>query len=109
MSWTVSYLPEAVDDLRALDGSQRILVRKAIQKVSTNPLPKAEGGYGTPLGNRSQANLTGFLKVKLRSAGLRIVYRLIRHEGQMLVLVIGVREDSEVYQDAKKRINKHEL
>ena len=105
MSWTVSYLPEAVDDLRALDGSQRILVRKAIQKVSTNPLPKAEGGYGTPLGNRSNTNLAGFLKVKLRAAGLRIVYHLIRREEQMLVIVIGIREDSEVYQEAQKRIN----
>ena len=107
MSWTVNYLPEAVEDLRALDGSQRILVRKAIQKVSANPLPKSEGGYGTPLGSRGSTNLTGFLKVKLRAAGLRIVYRLIRHEGQMLVVVIGVREDSEVYQEAQKRIDDH--
>ena len=107
MSWAVSYLPEALDDLRALDGSQRVLVRKAIKKVSANPLPKAEGGYGTPLGNRSNKNLAGFLKVKLRAAGLRIVYRLIHREGQMLVIVIGVREDSEVYQEAQKRIDDH--
>lgn len=109
MSWTVGYLPEALNDLRALDGSQRVLVRKAIQKVSANPLPKAEGGYGTPLGSRGGTNLTGFLKVKLRGAGLRIVYRLIRREGQMLVVVIGIREDSEVYHEAQKRIDGHEV
>ena len=46
MSWNVNYLPEALEDLRRLDGSQRILIRKAIQKVCRNPLPEAEGGYG---------------------------------------------------------------
>ena len=33
MSWDVKYLPEALEDLRKLDGSQKILIRKAIQKV----------------------------------------------------------------------------
>lgn len=42
MSWEVRYLPEVLDDLRALDGSQRILVKKAIEKVRTNPLPDTE-------------------------------------------------------------------
>lgn len=46
MNWDVTYIPEALDDLRRLDGSQRILVRKAIQKVASNPLPENEGGYG---------------------------------------------------------------
>ena len=32
MSWKLSYLPEAEKDLKALDGSQRILVLKAIKK-----------------------------------------------------------------------------
>lgn len=46
MSWNVKYLPEALEDLKKLDGNQKILVRKAIQKVCQNPLPAAEGGYG---------------------------------------------------------------
>ena len=33
MSWTLEYLPEAEKDLKALDGSQRLLVLKAIKKV----------------------------------------------------------------------------
>ena len=98
MSWNVKYLPEALDDFRKLDGSQKILVRKAIQKVCQNPLPETEGGYGKLLGNKSSTNLTGFLKIKLRGAGLRIVYQLIRQGDYMLVIVIGVREDEEVYE-----------
>ncbi|MDD3338067.1 MAG: type II toxin-antitoxin system RelE/ParE family toxin [Lachnospiraceae bacterium] len=109
MSWNVNYLPEALEDLRRLDGSQRILIRKAIQKVCQNPLPETEGGYGKLLGNKNNTNLSGFLKVKLRGAGLRIVYQLIRRDDDMLVIVIGAREDEEVYEIASKRIAKHDL
>ena len=100
MSRNVVYLPEAEKDLKDLDSSQRILVLKAIKKVSQNPLPSNEGGYGKPLGNHSRTDLAGFLKVKLRSAGLRVVYKLIRTETEMLVVVIGARADEDVYDQA---------
>lgn len=109
MNWEVKYLPEALEDLRKLDGSQKILVRKAIQKVCKNPLPETEGGYGKLLGNKNGSNLSGFLKIKLRGAGLRIVYQLIRQGDHMLIIVIGAREDEEVYEVARKRIGKHGL
>jgi len=80
MSWKVEYLPEAEKDLKGLDGSQRNLVLKAIKKVQQNPLPVDEQGYGKPLGNHNSTNLAGLLKIKLRSAGLRIVYQLRRTE-----------------------------
>ena len=76
MNWTVEYLPEAEKDLKKLVGSQRILVLKAIKKVQQNPLPVEENGYGKPLGNHSNANLAGLLKIKLRASGLRVVYQL---------------------------------
>lgn len=38
MNWQVAYLPEASKDMKQLDGSQRILVRKATKKVQQNPL-----------------------------------------------------------------------
>lgn len=109
MNWTIVYLPEVKKDLQALSQTQRILIRKALDRVKINPLPESEGGYGKPLGKRGNTNLTNFLKIKLRGAGLRIVYRLIRQEGQMLVVVVGVREDSEVYDEAQKRIKRHQL
>jgi mRNA interferase RelE/StbE len=109
MSWTLAYLPEAEKDLKALDGNQRILVQKAIKKVQQNPLPAEENGYGKPLGNQNGNNLTGFLKIKLRAAGLRVVYKLQRTESSMLVIVIGVRADEEVYDIAQKRAIKHDL
>ena len=109
MSWEVRYLPEVLDDFRALDGSQRILVKKAIEKVRTNPLPDTEGGYGKRLGNKDNTQLAGFLKVKLRGAGLRIVYQLIREKDHIVLIVIGARKDDEVYHIAHKRIQEHNL
>lgn len=87
----------------------KILIRKAIQKVCQNPLPETEDGYGKIPGNKNNTNLSGFLKIKLRGAGLRIVYQLIRQNDNMLVIVVGAREDEEVYETAQKRIQKHEL
>ena len=99
----LAFLDEALQDLRKLDGSQRKRVLKAIERVRANPLPKSEGGYGTPLGNKMSYDLTGLLKVKLRADGIRMVYKVYRQEGMMLVVIIGVREDAEVYRDAARR------
>lgn len=107
MSYELNYLPEAVSDMQKLDGSQRKLVRKALAKLSINPLPQTEGGYGQWLGNKGDANLAGFLKVKLRGAGLRIVYTLKRENEKVLIIFIGAREDEEVYEIAAKRIQKN--
>ena len=107
MSWKLSYLPEAEKDLKALGGSQRILVLKAIKKVQQNPLPAEENGYGKSPGNYGSTGLAGLLKIKLRATGLRVVYKLQRTESEMLV--IGVRADEEVYDIAAKRAARHNL
>ena len=109
MNWKLVYLPEAAKDLKNLAGNQRLMVIKAIGKVLQNPLPVTEGGYGKPLGNKQGSNLTGFLKIKLRDAGIRVVYKLIRAETEMLVVVIGARADDEVYEMAQHRAKKNHL
>lgn len=109
MSWQACYLPEADDYLRKLDNSQRIIALKAIKKVSAKPQAKAEGGYGTPLGNKKPARLVNLFKIKLKKSGLRIVYKLIHTDDMMLVIVIGVRADNEVYIKADARVNKSQL
>ena len=91
MNWKLVYLPEAAKDLKNLAGNQRLMAVKAISKVLQNPLPVTEGGYGKPLGNKQGNDLAGFLKIKLRDAGIRVVYKLIRTETEMLVVVIGAR------------------
>lgn len=109
MNWNVLYLPEADKDLDSLSRQQQILVKKAIKKVQANPLPQNEGGYGKPLGHKHGLNFTNLLKIKLRGEGIRIVYKLIKTDFQMLVIVVGIREDDEVYEIAHSRRTKHDL
>ena len=103
MSWEILYTDEAKEDLCELDGSQRKCVLKAIAKVSQNPLPASEGGYGKPLGNKRGNDLTGLCKIKLLKEGIRVVYALIRTETTMKIVVIAARSDDEVYELATQR------
>ena len=43
---------------------------------------------------------------ELKASGLRVVYRLIRTETEMLIVVIGARAEDEVYKIAAKRYRK---
>ena len=106
MSWDIRFLKEATEDFNRLDGSQQKIVSKALLRVSQNPLPTSEGGYGKPLGNHTSSNLSGLLKIKLKAHGLRIVYQLVRVKRQMVVIVIGIRADGQVYSEAQTRVNR---
>lgn len=104
MTWTITFTDKAIRDLRKIKEPTRSHVRKALRKVSVNPLPQNEGGYGKPLGHHSDSNLSGLLKIKLRNDGVRIVYRLERTATQMIVIVVGIRDDDYVYQEAARRL-----
>ncbi len=80
--YEVAFYPDALKDVKRLDGSQRKNVLKAIEKIRANPLSQNEGGFGKPLGNKAGTDLTGFMKIKLRGSGIRIVYRLIKIKGK---------------------------
>lgn len=103
MTWTIRYLPEALQDLRALDSTRRARVLKAIEKMSWNPLPNSEGGYGKPLGNMRNSLFAGYLKIKLLKDALRVVYGLVRDKEVIKIIVISVREDDFVYLEAGRR------
>lgn len=104
MSYDIRLIKAAKQDFAKLDGSQKELVTKALKKVAQNPLPQSKGGYGKPLGNNASAQLAGLFKIKLKKSGIRIVYKLIQQHEQMLVIVIGMRDDSAVYKTAGQRI-----
>lgn len=104
MSWQIVYFREALEDLKNLDGSQRKQILKTVEKVRQNPLPNTEGGYGKPLGNKLGIALSGLMKIKLPSAGLRVVYRVERKAEIMQIIIISVRSDEKVYLLAEKRM-----
>ena len=66
MSWRVEWLEEAAKDMRRLGKAEQKQVLKGIAKVSENPLPSSQGGYGKPLRNANRAHLAGLCKIKFR-------------------------------------------
>jgi mRNA interferase RelE/StbE len=103
MAWTIKYLKEVEKDLLKLDHAQRLQVLKAIEKVSKNPLPNHEGGYGKPLGNTQTAKLFGYYKITLLKLGIRVVYGIVKEDKIMKIVVISMRDNDTVYAIADKR------
>jgi mRNA interferase RelE/StbE len=92
-------LPEAVEDLRDLDGAARKIIAAGIEKLRTDP-----GLRGAPLGSKASGNLSGLRKLVVGNRTYRIVYE-VRADGTVVVLwVIGKRADSEVYALARSRV-----
>lgn len=109
MNYQINFIPEALTDMKKLDHSVRPQVVKGIQKVSQNPVSIYQGGYGKPLGNKDGTNLAGLFKIKFRSIGIRVVYSVEEKEGVMTIIIVSVRADNQVYQEAFKRRSKHDL
>lgn len=88
MSWKIRYLDEAIEDINSLDKSLKPQIAKMIHRVASNPLPRSDGGYGSALGNHNGIDLSGCFKIKLKKAGIRIVYTLERSAKGMTVVVV---------------------
>ena len=101
--WTAKYLKEAVNDLKKLDSSVQRMVLAGIAKVSQNPLPQSEGGYGKPLGKKGGRNLTGFFKIKYKGIAIRVVYTLVREEKVFNIVAVSERDENHCYDLAAKR------
>ena len=41
----------------------------------------------------------------MKNIGLRIVYKLIRQDAVMKIIIISVKDDNKVYKEAENRIN----
>ncbi len=109
MNWKIEFLDAARKDLKRLDHSIQIQVVKGINKVAQNPLSVSEGGYGKPLGNKGGKKLTNLLKIKFRGIGIRVVYKVERTDTLMIIIVISARTDEQVYHEAAKRRDQHDL
>ena len=103
MTWKIEYIKEAQRDLLKLDPYNRRIILKAIEKTAERPLPPPDG-IDKPLGHHASSNLTGYYKIKLRDLGYRVVYGLVREKEVMKVIVISIRDEEAVYQEAERRI-----
>ena len=103
MTWKIEYIKEAQRDLLKLDPYNRRIILKAIEKTAERPLQPPDG-IGKPLGHHASSNLTGYYKIKLRDLGYRVVYGLVREKEVMKVIVISIRDEEAVYQEAERRV-----
>lgn len=79
------YTPDAAADIKALDGSVRNQLRKALEKkLSVDP-----EGYGLPL----RGSLAGFWKHQFGNH--RVVYRIYPQRLVVVVCSVGVRKQGD--------------
>lgn len=87
------FLESALKEWKALDANTRGQFRKKLTERCENP-------------HVSSAKLRGSshrCKIKLRSAGYRLVYAVEDDRFVVLVVTTGRRDRSEVYEKAKRR------
>jgi len=100
---TVKLISAAADDVRALDGSARRVVLKAIDELRSHPERR-----GQPLGTSAIGDLTTFRKLVVGNRDYRIVYRRVADNEVAVVLLVAKRADSEVYRVAVSRLRNHD-
>ena len=85
--WVIEYAESANEEISALDGAVKKLIKKAIEdKLMVDPLK-----FGFPL----RRNLVALFK--LRVGNYRIIYQIKNNEVIVLVLAVGHR--SRIYKD----------
>lgn len=93
MSFELEFLEEALAEWRRLDGSVREQFKKKLAERLIEPrVPSARlSGH------------TDRYKIKLRSAGFRLVYEVQSQRLVVLVIAVGKRDRNAVYMAAQGR------
>ena len=93
--YRLKFLPAALDEWNALDGSVKGVLKKLLKKRLEQPrVPGAE----------LHGDLRDCYKIKLLKQGYRLVYRVEDDAVVVLVLAVAKREDMAVYRAAIERL-----
>lgn len=93
--YTLQFDPRALKEWRCLDHTIQVQFKEVLAKRLEMPRIEASRLSG-PLSDR--------YKIKLRTSGYRLVYRVIDSQIVVLVLAIGERDKSRAYEQAGKRL-----
>lgn len=88
-------MPSALKEWQKLDNSIKAQFKKKLSEHLENP-------------KVTKDKLRGYedvYKIKLRDVGYRLVYQVKDSEIVVLVLVVGKRENNEVYETLKNKFN----
>lgn len=94
MTFKLRFHELALKEWRSLDGTVREAFRKKLAERLVNPRVPASALHG----------MVNCYKIKLASAGYRLVHRVDESEIFVSVICIGKREKNKVYQAARQRL-----
>ncbi len=98
MSYKLTFLPKALKEWKKLDSTISNQFKKKLEERLKNPKVEKD-------------KLVGFdnvYKIKLRNIGYRLAYEVIDDEIKIVVLAIGVRDKSKIYNILKQRFEHKE-
>ncbi|MGL1832950.1 type II toxin-antitoxin system RelE family toxin [Rhodocyclaceae bacterium SMB388] len=93
MSYKLKFKDEALKEWHKLDATVRAQFKKKLGERLEHPRVSAARLAGHP----------DRFKIKLRSAGFRLVYEVRDAEIVVVVIAVGKRERSDVYRTAARR------
>lgn len=94
MSYELEFDPRALKEWQKLGETVKNQFRKKLAEVLSHPrIPSAR-----------LHDFPDCYKIKLKASGFRLVYQVKDAQVLVLVIAIGKREKSTVYQDADKRL-----
>lgn len=97
MVYKIEWTKFSKNDYDNLEGSQKIFVDKAIDRIKLK---------GMEAGQQLHGKLYQCRKMKNKTMGLRIIFREINGTFQVIqIVVIGKRDKDKVYKTAEKRLD----
>jgi mRNA interferase RelE/StbE len=93
MSFDLQFLPSALKEWEKLGGPVRDQFKKKLAERLQHPRAPKDALQG----------MRDHYKIKLRSAGYRLVYRVEDQAVTVVVVAVGKRERGRVYDDARGR------
>lgn len=93
MTYRLEFLPSARKEWDKLGATLREQFKRKLSERLEHPRIQADALHGMP----------DYFKIKLRTAGYRLVYRVEDERITVVVVAVGRREHSDVYLTAKKR------
>lgn len=100
MSYNLEFDERAFKEWQKLGETIRSQFKKKLEKVLENPHIE---------NNRLHGELNGCYKIKLRSSGYRLVYKVEDETVVVFVLAVGKRECNQAYNNASDRLEKLEI
>ena len=95
MIYELAFDPRALKEWHKLGDTVRAQFKKKLAEVLCQPR----------LASARLRDLPDCYKIKLKSAGYRLVYQVQDERVTVLVIAIGKREKAAVYEDADKRLS----